>query len=79
MPKGFHNPRYRALIEQLVAARQEKGWRQADLAARLGHHQQFISRVETGERRIDFIEFADIARVLDLDLAELASSIPPRP
>ena len=65
--KGFQDERYRALIELLVARRKELGLSQAKLAERIGNHQQFVGRYETGERRLDVIEFADIARALDLD------------
>lgn len=65
--KGFHDPRYRALIEQLVAARKEQGLSQLALAERLGRHQQFVSRYEIGERRLDIVEFVDIGRALGLD------------
>ena len=46
-----------------------------DYACRLGRHQQFVSRYEIGERRLDVIEFTDVARSLGLDAAHLVSSI----
>jgi transcriptional regulator with XRE-family HTH domain len=69
--KGFQDERYRALIQFLVARRNELGLSQARLAERIGNHQQFVGRYETGERRLDVIEFADIARALELDPSEL--------
>ncbi len=64
---GFRDPRYRQAIEELVAARRGAGLSQAGLADALGRHQQFVSRYELGERRLDFVEFLDIATVLRLD------------
>jgi transcriptional regulator with XRE-family HTH domain len=49
---------------------------QQELAKRLGRHQQFVSRYETGERRLDVVEFVDIARVLGCDPGELANAVP---
>lgn len=74
--KGFADARYRALIQLLVARRKELGLSQATLAAQLGNHQQFVGRYELGERRLDVVEFTDVARVLGLDPAGLVSSIP---
>lgn len=64
---GFRDPRYREAIERLVAARREAGLSQAGLADAIGRHQQFVSRYEIGERRLDFIEFIDIASALGVD------------
>jgi transcriptional regulator with XRE-family HTH domain len=44
---------------------------QRDLAARLRRPHSFIGRIEAGERRIDVIEFIEIARVLGADPKEL--------
>lgn len=68
-----HDPRYRDLIDKLVEARKEKGVSQDALAKLLGRHQQFVSRYETGERRLDVVEFVDIARALGVSLAILDS------
>ena len=72
---GFRDPRYRLIIEQLAAERQRLGLTQEELARRLGLHKQFISRVELGERRLDVVEFADFARALGLNPAELVERI----
>jgi transcriptional regulator with XRE-family HTH domain len=74
--KGFGDDRYRALITHLVEARKAQGLSQQHLAERLGRHQQFVSRYEIGERRLDVVEFADVARALYLDAAELITSTP---
>ena len=40
---------------------------QRDLAKRLKRPRSFVGRMEAGERRIDVIEFIEIARVLGAD------------
>lgn len=72
---GFRDQRYKEVIECLRLRRQELGLSQQALADRLGLHKQFVSRVELGERRLDFVEFVDIVRALDLDPAALLSQI----
>lgn len=73
---GFCDQRYKELIECLKLRRQEIGLSQQKLAERLGLHKQFVSRVELGERRLDVVEFADLARALELDPAKIIADIP---
>jgi len=73
--KGFGDARYRAVIEKLTAERKSQGLSQAGLAGKLGRHQQFVSRYETGERRLDVVEFVDVAHGLGLDPTELVAGI----
>lgn len=56
-----HPERYRRLLERLRQARQEAGMSQEEAAASLGVYQKYISKVETGERRLDPIELLDFA------------------
>lgn len=67
MARGIHDARYRELIEALADARRSTGMSQAELAGRLGKRQQFVSKYEAGERRLDVVEFMDVARALDVD------------
>jgi transcriptional regulator with XRE-family HTH domain len=69
--KGFQDKRYRQLIDQLVAARTQANLSQERVAKLLGTHQQFVSRYETGERRLDAIELVDVARALGLSPVDL--------
>ena len=74
--KGFGDARYRALIETLVSERRRQGLSQRELADRLGRHQQFVSRYELGERRLDVVEFADVSESLGISAAVLISELP---
>ena len=73
---GFRDPRYRALIEALVAERKRLSLTQQEVADRLSIHKQFVSRVELGERRLDVVELVDFARALGLVAADLVRAIP---
>lgn len=78
MPKGIHDDRYRKLIERLIAARKAAELSQAALAAKLGKPQQFVSRYELGERRLDIVEFIDVAGAIGIEpLQEIAEIQPP--
>lgn len=56
-----HPERYRRLLLRLREARLAMGLSQEKVAAALGVGQKYISKVETGERRIDPIELQELA------------------
>jgi transcriptional regulator with XRE-family HTH domain len=64
MPKSLRTPRQERLQSLLADARKAKGMTQADVAKALGKPQSFVAKYENGERRIDVIEFVDIAAAL---------------
>lgn len=63
--------RYQLLRSTLIEARKAQGLHQSGLAKKLGVSQQFISKVETGERQLDFVEAIEIARALSVDVKTL--------
>jgi transcriptional regulator with XRE-family HTH domain len=63
------------LISALTAARQKAGMTQRDLASKLKRPRSFVGRLEAGERRIDVIEFIDIARAIGADPRKLLSQL----
>lgn len=56
MAKSMYSAAYRQLITAVVSARKKAGLTQRDLAQRLGKPQNYVGRVETEQRRLDFIE-----------------------
>ena len=62
--------RHRALVALIKAERQKAGLRQIDVAKRLGQSQSWIVRLEGGQRRIDVVEFLQIAKVVGFDPIE---------
>lgn len=58
--------RFRSL---LVNARKERGLTQVELARCLDRPQSFVSKYERGERRLDLVEFLQVARALQIDAA----------
>lgn len=75
MAKGFQDERYRELIGKLVAERRRLGLSQRELAEKIGQHQQFVSRYETGERRLDVVELIDVARALGANVGTLVAGV----
>ena len=54
-----------------MEARKSAGLSQQELARRLKRSQSFIAKLEVGERRVDVVEFIEIARALGKDPTEL--------
>lgn len=71
MQKSLRTPRQQLFLSLLVEARKAKGLTQADLAAALGKPQSFVAKYENGERRIDVVEFVDIAAALKVSTSDL--------
>jgi transcriptional regulator with XRE-family HTH domain len=58
--------------ELLKEARLAKNLTQADLAAKLDLPQSYVSKYESGERRLDFVETVLLCEALGLGVAEFA-------
>lgn len=67
MTESVHTARYRRFREILIEARKARGLSQEALAEKLTRVQTFVSKYERGERRLDVVEFLDVAMALGLD------------
>lgn len=67
MRKSTQTAEYRRLREVLAEVREEAGLSQRALAERLGVPHSWVAKVETGERRIDLIEFCWFAAACGVD------------
>jgi transcriptional regulator with XRE-family HTH domain len=75
LSKTLGSARHDALIELLISQREAAGLTQAQLAERLGEYQSFVARLESGQRRVDVIEFLKISEILGFDPAKAATKI----
>lgn len=55
----------RLLLKEL---RKDAGLTQVELSDALGKPQSYVSKYETGERNLDYIEINDICKVLDISM-----------
>ena len=67
--------RRRQLRQRLKEARVAAGLRQVDVADALGKPQSYIAKVESGERKVDFVEVLDLCAVIGLDPTALAQEL----
>lgn len=75
MPKTIFGGDHRHLVDVLTQARHASGLTQADLAARVGKDQTFISIVERGQRRVDVIEFIQLSKAMGRDPVALMKAV----
>ena len=75
MRKSVHTRAYTVLRERLVAARHAAGLTQQQLAKQLGRPQSFVAKYEGGERRVDLVEFLEIADVLKVDARRISRAV----
>jgi transcriptional regulator with XRE-family HTH domain len=61
--KCIYRPEYRVMLARLRQARKGAGLGQKAVAVRFRRPQSFVSKCESGERRIDPIELLDFARL----------------
>ncbi len=70
MIKSVYDPKYQALLAYLKKSRLERGLTVRDLAALIDEPFQFVSKVETGQRRLAVHEYVQYCEALKLDPAE---------
>ncbi|GAB3569937.1 helix-turn-helix transcriptional regulator [Amycolatopsis endophytica] len=75
MEKSIYSAEYQQLCRLLRELRQEAGLTQVQVAERLGVPQSFVSKYETGERRLDVVELRHIATALNSSAADILSRL----
>jgi transcriptional regulator with XRE-family HTH domain len=67
VPRSIGTHEYDRFRQTLIEARQTASLTQVQLAALLDRPQSFVSKYERGERRLDVIEFLEVAAALGVD------------
>ena len=71
MPRTIRSNRQKLLISMLIERRKSAGLTQAQVAKKLRRYQSHVATLESGQRRIDVIEFLDLAEAIGFDAVEL--------
>ena len=79
MPKSVRTSEYRKLLQELKKCQDEVALTQIDMANKLGKPQSYISKVLSGERRMDVLELMQICDILEVETAELLAKIKVKP
>lgn len=67
MTSSVFTKKYGIFKELLIEYRKSANFTQQHLAELINKPQSYISKYETGERRLDLVEFLDIAEALQFD------------
>ncbi|UTP40548.1 helix-turn-helix domain-containing protein [Phenylobacterium sp. LH3H17] len=75
MPKTIFTGDNKVVVEAIRDARVSAGLTQGELGARIGRDQSHISLIEGSQRRLDLLEFRELAKALGRDPVELFALI----
>ncbi len=73
--KTLPSPLYRQFLALMREARDQVGLSQVELAERLGKPQSFVSKYESGERRLDVAEFIQICQAMEVSAPKLLKKL----
>ncbi|MCU0652255.1 MAG: helix-turn-helix domain-containing protein [Candidatus Omnitrophica bacterium] len=68
MDKSIYTKTYARLIGKLKKAREEAKLKQKDVAKRLKRTQSYVSKIESGQSRLDIVQLKEIAQVYKKNL-----------
>jgi transcriptional regulator with XRE-family HTH domain len=68
MEKSIYSDNHKQFLQLLRELREEAELRQEDVAEELEVPQSFVSKYESGERRLDVLELRAVCKVLKLEL-----------
>jgi transcriptional regulator with XRE-family HTH domain len=75
LSKTIYTERHQRLRKLLVARRKEAGLTQTVVAVRLGKPPSYVAKYEGGDRRLDVLEFLDVATAIGFEPCALIRSL----
>jgi transcriptional regulator with XRE-family HTH domain len=75
MEKSLYSRNQKVFLDLLRRVREEAELRQEDVAARLAKPQSFISKYESGERRLDVLELREVCFALGLPITDFVKRL----
>lgn len=79
MEKTLLSERHQQLVAFLIEKREAAGLTQTELAKKIGEYQSWVARLESGQRRVDVVEFEALAEALGFCPSEFVRSKPDFP
>jgi len=73
--KNIHTDDQGKLADMLKEARTAAGLTQAQLSEKIGVPQSFVSKYESGERRLDVLELRTVCRALGVSLSAFVNRL----
>ncbi len=75
MEKSIYSAEYQQLCALLRELRRDAGLTQVQVAERLEMPQSFVSKYESGERRLDVVELRHVAAAIGTTLAAVVAEL----
>ncbi len=63
MKRSIYSKEHEFLVGRLKQARREAGIDQSQAAKLLGKSQSYISKIESGQRRVDIVQLKEFAKI----------------
>jgi transcriptional regulator with XRE-family HTH domain len=73
--KSIYSEEYQRLCAVLRSLRHQAGLTQVQVAATLGVPQSFVSKYESGERRLDVVELGHVAQALGVTVRDVLGQL----
>jgi transcriptional regulator with XRE-family HTH domain len=68
MPNFIYSKEHKFIVQQLKKARNEAGLAQEKVAQILNTSQSYISKLESGQRKIDIVQLKEFTRIYKKDI-----------
>ncbi|MFH0854101.1 MAG: helix-turn-helix transcriptional regulator [bacterium] len=63
MSSSLYSEEHKIIVEKLIKARHEAGLDQVEVVKKLGKSQSYLSKIESGQRKIDVIQLQKFANL----------------
>ena len=73
--KSLYSSEYERFLQLLRKAREGAGLTQVEAAHKLSRPQSFVSKCESGERRVDVVELAQFCRIYGVSAASFLKKL----
>jgi transcriptional regulator with XRE-family HTH domain len=73
--KSVFTQKYDRFRLLMIEARRSANFTQNELAKKLSRPQSFVSKYERGERRLDVVEFLEVAAALGIDAVKIIKKL----
>jgi len=68
MSSNLYTKEHKSIVGKLKKARQEAGLDQVEVAKKLGRSQSYLSKIESGQRKIDVVQLKKFATLYQKDI-----------
>ena len=68
MSSNLYSKEHKSVVEKLIKAHHEADFDQVEVAKKLGRSQSYLSKIESGQRKIDVIQLKKIAKIYNKEI-----------